>query len=173
MANPAQKIEARIDELARSLAPGSPEIQITLVRLANQIVNDAKRNVGQVLTMRSGQLRRSIGFRLTDSGVEIGAFGVSYARIHEFGGVITPKRRAYLTIPADRPFIGRSALNFDLRFGRIPAKGGKRYLFTQQGTAAYRLVKRVEIKARPYLRPAIRENESFAIELIERLVTGE
>ena len=171
--NPAKVINRELAKLAARLSPDSPEMQITLIRIAKKIVNDAKRNVQQVLTMRTGKLRRSIGFRMVDNGVEIGTFGVPYGRIHEFGGVITPKRRSFLTIPADRPFIGRSALNFNLRFGRIPPKGGKPYLFTEQGTAAYRLVKRVEIKARPFLGPAFKSNEKFAIELIERALRDE
>ena len=145
-------------------------MQITLIRIANQIVNDAKTNARQVLTMRSGKLVRSIGFRMVKGGVEIGTFGIPYGRIQEFGGVITPKRRRFLTIPADKPFENRSALSFNLKFGRIPPRGGKPYLFTPEGSAAYRLVRRVELRARPFLGPAIKSNTKFAVELLERLL---
>ena len=171
--NPADEIKKALERLADRVAPDSRPMKITLIRIATQIVNTAKRNVRQVLTMRSGKLVRSIDFRLVKGGVEIGTFGVPYGRIHEFGGVITPRRRRFLTIPADKPFVNRSALSFDLKFGRIPKKGGKPYLITQQGSAAYRLVKRVEIPARPFLGPAIKVNEGVAIHLLERLLDDE
>ena len=103
------------------------------------------------------------------NGVLIGSFGVPYARIHEYGGRILPKRRRFLTIPQEKAFIGRSALNFDLNFGRL---GGKPYLFTKDGTAAYRLVRQVVIPERPYLRPAFAENEDFAVQLITEMLTS-
>ena len=166
---PGREIEKELEKLAQKLSPNSRAMQITLIRIANKIVNDAKQNVAQVLVMRSGRLRRSIGFRLTDDGVEIGAFVVPYARIHEFGGRITPKARKFLTIPQERAFVGRSALNFDLSFGRLD---GKPYLFTQEGRAAYRLVRQVTIPERPYMRPAFEENEDFAVELISEMLTS-
>lgn len=50
---------------------------------------------GQVLNVRSGNLRRSIQQMVTDLGVGVGVFGkvyssgdVKYAAIHEFGGII-------------------------------------------------------------------------------------
>lgn len=165
--DPAAKIQRELARLAKKLAPDSKAMQVTLIRVANKIVNDAKRNVANVLTMRSGLLRRSIGFRLTDKGVDIGSFGVVYARIHEFGGKIVPKRRKFLTIPQERAFVGRSALNFDLDYGLLD---GKPYLFTKQKKAAYRLVRQVTIPARPYLRPAFRQNEDFAVELITEML---
>lgn len=173
MANPADKINQALAKLARDVSPDSRAMQVTLIRIANKIVNDAKRNAANVMTMRTGKLMRSIQFRMTEGGVEIGTFGIPYGRIQEFGGAITPKKRRFLTIPADKPFEKRSALNFDLRFGRIPPRGGKPYLFTPQGTAAYRLVRRVTLKARPFLGPAIRANERFAIDLLEEMITGE
>ena len=84
--NPGEAISRELERLAQKLSPTSRPMQITLIRIANKIVNDAKRNVANVLTMRSGRLRRSISFKLTDKGVKIGAFGVPYAAIHEFGG---------------------------------------------------------------------------------------
>lgn len=168
--NPADEIKKALERLAARVAPDSRPMQITLIRIANKIVNDAKSNARKVLTMRSGKLVRSIDFRMVEGGIEIGTFGIPYGRIQEFGGVVTPKRRRFLTIPADRPFVNRSALNFDLEFGRIPPKGGKPYLFTKQKTAAYRLVKRVQLEPRPFLGPAIKSNEKFAIELLERLL---
>lgn len=171
MANPGEAISRELQRLAQEVSPDSRTMQILLIRIANKIVNDAKKNVAQVLVMRSGKLRRSIGFKLREGGVDIGSFGVPYANIHEFGGRITPKGRKFLTIPQERAFIGRSALNFDLSFGRLD---GKPYLFTKQKTAAYRLVRQVTIPARPYLRPAFEENEEFAIDLIRRtLISGQ
>jgi phage gpG-like protein len=63
---------------------------------------------GQVLKVRTGALRRSIGYITKDtrdgfqglvgSGVRYGN-RLPYATIHETGGVITPKKGKYLAIP--------------------------------------------------------------------------
>lgn len=63
---------------------------------------------GQVLKVRTGRLRSSIGYQVIDqsdglvayigSGVRQGA-RVKYANIHETGGTILPKKSKYLSIP--------------------------------------------------------------------------
>ena len=62
---------------------------------------------GGGLRVRSGALRRSLGYRVTSRtqggtggiGLRVFSAGVTYAPIQELGGVITPKRAKWLTIP--------------------------------------------------------------------------
>lgn len=75
------------------------------------------------LSVRTGQLRRSIRSRTTSQRgtsvtleMSIGA-NAPYARIHEFGGVITPKRTKNLAIPVG-PAKTRAGV---ARFGGGPA----------------------------------------------------
>lgn len=100
---------------------------VQAVGTASLIAEDqVRRNLrGRVLQRRSGNLERTLKTRLTGSGrrvaavLSIGSPSVPYARIHEEGGTILPKRGKYLvfkgsrgwakvtkvTIPA-RPFLG-------------------------------------------------------------------
>lgn len=68
---------------------------------------------GNPLKVRSGRLRSSISAftARTATGVE-GTVGtnVPYARIHEYGGEITPKKGQYLTIPLAAALTGAGVL---------------------------------------------------------------
>jgi phage gpG-like protein len=86
--------------------------------------------------------------------VTVGGAGVPYAGIHEFGGVIRPKRAKYLTIPLNPKFAGMRAREFDLVWG-IDEEWGS-VLMTRSGEIAYLLRKKATIPARPYIRPAIK-----------------
>lgn len=81
---------------------------------------------GQTLSKSSGGLKSSFSYVASDKTVQVGT-NKEYARIHQFGGVIKPKKGKYLkfenpdgtwslvkevTIPA-RPFIGISDDDID------------------------------------------------------------
>ena len=97
------------------------------------------------LHVRSGRLRGSIAGRIRKgpNGPEIvwsaggrsGASDVVYARIHEFGGTITPKRAGAL---------------------RVPTGGGSTRAGVSRGdgSGSSRLAGAVVIPKRPYLKPA-------------------
>ena len=74
--------------------------------------------------VRTGQLRRNIKFKIrgskTDIYLEIGSWGVKYARILERGGTIRPKRVQYLTIPF--PGVKGRAKNFSNTFFHVSKK---------------------------------------------------
>ena len=75
--------------------------------------------------VRTGQLRRNIKFKIrgskTDIYLEIGSWGVKYARILERGGTIRPKRVQYLTIPF--PGVKGRARNYSNSFVFKSKKG--------------------------------------------------
>jgi phage gpG-like protein len=110
----------------------------------------------------SGALRRSIQMQAEDRQIVItaGGPGVPYAAIHEFGGVIKPRRRLWLTVPAKEKYVRRRAREFALQFieikpGRLAALIDPRAPVGDQ--VAYWLVKRVTIPPRPYFVPAVRQ----------------
>ena len=77
-------------------APGS--VQVSMVRVVMRLAIMLQRHVkarkltGQVLNVQSGTLRRSITYRVLNTGQTVyGIVGtnVKYARIHEYGGTVT------------------------------------------------------------------------------------
>lgn len=137
---------------------------------------------GQSLRRRTGTLARSVeGVYEVVNGlprVRVGVFrgpARAYARIHEFGGVITPKRAKTLAVPvgpravtpagvskfaSPRLYPGElqyipinrgnlAAILVDARDANKKAEGRMK--------ATYLLLRRVKIKPRPYLRPGIME----------------
>jgi phage gpG-like protein len=112
--------------------------------------------------------------------VTLGSYNVSYAAIHEFGGVIKARGK-YLTIPANT--IARQGGG--LRVRNYPNKlffrgdGEKGVAFdTTKGKddpqrIAYYLRKEVEIPARPYLRLAIERSEAQILKILEGLSNAE
>jgi phage gpG-like protein len=98
--------------------------------------------------------------------VSAGGPGVPYAAVHELGtkgkggeiDTIVPKPpRQWLTIPQKDSYVGRRAGEFKGKLFFITA--GNVGFLLERGTneAAYLLVRRVDIKARPYLAPAAKD----------------
>lgn len=113
---------------------------------------------------RSGALQASVGIERLSNGdvvVKAGGGGVPYAAIHEFGGDITPQNAQWLTIPAMAEYVGHRAREFGNLMFRSLAKpdkyGNPMAMLINRTTdeAAYLLLKRVTIPARPYLQPAV------------------
>jgi phage gpG-like protein len=88
----------------------------------------------------------------------VGSAGVVYAAIHEFGGTIRPLRAKNLAIPTTKEArkAGSPRSMTDLKW--IPGNGRVSYLVNDDGVQ-YVLVKSVQIPARPYLRPAYKDNK--------------
>lgn len=106
---------------------------------------------GEVLQRRSGALADSGRVEPVADGflVRFGSDSVPYARIHEFGGVIYPKRARYLRIPLANGEQG----DFVVRNQRGNLVVMKRDAGGARPVAV--LAERVEMPRRPYLRPAL------------------
>lgn len=143
----------------------------------------AKRNATTILHVRSGRLRASIRSLVEPSpdgldlklsaggGREGGSSEVIYARIHELGGTIRPVKRKWLAIPLPPARTAAGVARYktpldvpDLHF--VTSKRGNLLLVKPDGEPWYVLRKRVDIPARPYLRPAL---EEASAELVPRL----
>lgn len=106
------------------------------------------------------------------SYVWVGSRGVIYNRIHEFGGIISAKRRKYLAIPMTKTAKkAGSPLNMgELSFIKTNYGG---VLLDKAGELQYVLKPSVMIPSRPYLRPAIDENRDRILEVMAKTIEGE
>ena len=137
--------------------------QRAVARTARQYVSGPRPNrLGPV----TGHLRRSIKTplpRITISGVEADVVVESpYGRIHEEGGTIKPLRGNFLTIPLKK---GLAPLDHISGTFLIPSRSGG-YVAARKESGGeleplYALVKEVEMPARPYLAPAVRDNSAL------------
>ena len=135
---------------------------------------------GQVLRRRTGNLARSVeGIYEVSEGLprlRVGVFkspARNYARIQEFGGTITPKKAKSLAVPVGARAITPAGVAKyaspreypgDLQY--IPINRGnvvailvdpkeKRKAQGERMKATYLLLRRVRVKARPFLRPGV------------------
>ena len=109
-----------------------------VVRYGGDAIRDeARRNIARKLNRNSrGQLAAAtVTWIVAPKKAEIGPRGIRYARIHELGGVITPKRAAALFIP--------------LKEGAQPGQDGLEW------GVDFVLAQRVTMPQRAYLRPAV------------------
>ena len=135
-----------------------------------------RRLTGEVLHYRSGALRRSTdgNATLVPGGWQIqlqaggGRDDVAYARIHEEGGVIRPKRGRFLAIPLPPVLNARGLAKSKPRdqvLTFVPIHGGSAGLLVKPSgrgkrrtfVAHWFLTPRVTMPARPYLAPSMVE----------------
>lgn len=145
---------------------------------------------GQPPHKDTGTLGRSIQIDASDIGEERNApkvrvgTNLPYAAIHEFGGVIRPKRSRFLTVP-----IGQNGRNV-LRRGGLRSVPGVFFIKTKRGgvmaarqyskakAAALEplaiLVTEVRMPRRPYMRPAVAKAKKpvLAQFTIDRMLNG-
>lgn len=145
------KVLDGIDDRARDLHDPLADFGERMIRRIS------KRLSGPALKERSGRLKGSLTHEETADSLEISAGGgpgeVDYAAIHQYGGVIKPKKKKFLTIPfpggpADKRVPLRAA-DFSDTF---VAKG---IIFQKRGKGKIKplfiLKKSVEIPAKPYM----------------------
>jgi hypothetical protein len=80
---------SRLRERMKSFNSGSKEMQLAGVRIGLLLENQVKINIRQRKLIKTGYLLNSISHRLLSRGdsleVQVGSFGVTYAKVHEFG----------------------------------------------------------------------------------------
>lgn len=154
-----------------------PAILQECARLAQSGLGAVRRRLtGEVLKYRSGALRRSADgeAKVISNGWQIelrageGPDKVKYARIHEMGGTITPKRGRFLAIPLPPVLNARGIAKSkprDQALTFVPIHGGAAGLLVKPSgrgkrrafVAHWFLAPRVTIPARPYLKPSMHE----------------
>lgn len=171
-----KRVADRLDRLAQRIDNGKA-VQAMLISIGRTWQASARKNATRSPKVDTGTLRDSLQFRLLMRNsrmvLELGSYGVPYAAIHEFGGVIRPKTGKYLTIPAHKDYRGRRAREIeDLVFiGKY--KGGRKrktpFLWDEYNNrVAFWLVKRVEIKEKRYMRDALEKTRKRMPAIIRR-----
>lgn len=88
----------RIMARLKAFQPDSPEMNQALFAIGNLVSNQAKRNLTAKGAVDTGVLRGRMNFRIEKaegiSRVVVGAFGIKYARMVEYGGVMTKRQLA-------------------------------------------------------------------------------
>jgi hypothetical protein len=185
----SRTLEQFSEDLSKEGAGG---LVVSLRKLMTALATDAEtqaklgyRRSG--LRVRSGSLLGSISGGALAKAEGIGLFvkaggldkrgqPIRYARLQEEGGTVNAKRGRYLAIPLnpaktpagvaryDSPRVLGDQLFFHM-------KGGKAYLINKSTAKAwYRLKESVTIKARPYLRPGLKEVSQRMPDDLRRIV---
>jgi len=179
----------RINKLLVDLSPKKQGgvIHKGMLKASSTVLGQLVANVsGDILHRRTGNLARSMGYRIDrdgdgipqstiGSGATLKTARMVYANIHEVGGVITPKRAKWLTIPlaaAQTPagvarFSAREAKGmFDKTFFRT-SQAGNLILFGTKGDEViplFVLKKSVTIPARRYMSITVEQTKERVVE---------
>lgn len=162
------KLMMKIDELTPAV---KKDLGRTLLAMTLMVEADAKKRVKENFK-GVGTLAASITHKILKvSGFPVsGQVGskLAYAAIHEFGGTIEPKTAKWLTIPFEG-VKGRARDYQDTFFRWKKGADGQQLILFQNVKGGdpiplFVLVKRVEIPARPYLNPALKQNEQHITE---------
>ena len=143
----------RIQARTKGLSPDSPALNQALTRIGLYITAVAKLNVRGQNLIDTGRLLNSIRYEFfrdgTNVGIRVGSFNVPYAAVHEFGF------HGSQNVPAHSRLMTTA-------FGR-KVKDPRRI-----EVAAHSRV--MNIRARPYLRPAIRTTGTFVLDTLRAAI---
>lgn len=147
----------------RAARDAKKALEDPLRKSAMQVMRYAKDNVATKLNTTGatrkhstgGGLRRSITsqYNMPQLRAYVGP-SVIYGRIHEFGGVIRPKKAKHLAIPIGT-MTGSARSNFGQLRLLVSRRSGLFLIDKNTGALQYVLKKSVTIPARPYLGPAL------------------
>lgn len=145
-------LTARIQNRIQKLKPGNDELRKAFTRIGILISSDAKLNVRKHGLIDTGRLINSLRYELKQNGdnlrLIIGSFGVPYAAVHEFGykGNVNISGHRRLMVQAfGKPVDQRE----------IEVRPHSRFM---------------NIRQRPFLRPAVRKHASTAIDIIREVM---
>lgn len=163
-------LTARIRSKLDAVSTVDKKMRAVMLRAGLLIEGHAKQLIRKKLNKDSdGHLINSIQTRfISKDTLLVGSFGLPYARIHEFGGVIIPKKARMLAIPIHPSMKGRRAKDVPGLFSGEGATSKILFQRRQDGTTikAFVLKSRVVIPPRPYLAPSIGLAKSRIIDLM-------
>jgi len=144
---------ARIKKMREATAPDSPQLRQALTRIGVRLAAQMRLNIRKEGIIDQGALFNSIDWKLgtTSDGafVEVGSYGIKYAAMNEYGGPMSERQvRAMFAAMRERNGKGRRA-------GKGIVKINK------DGTGNW--------KARPFIRPALRDNRTYILDIIRKL----
>ena len=146
------ELERRLRARIRQLDPDNPRIHESLLRIGFLLESQVKLNIRRKRIIDTGRLLNPIRHELIKRGqivgVQVGSFGVPYAAIHEFGGIMTDRMRRAMFW----------TLRQAGRLGRVRTSKG--------------IVQGQTFMARPYLRPAVRMHRDRIVNIIRDMIGG-
>lgn len=139
------KIQARV----QALRPNGPKMKEALTRIGLYVSSVAKVNVRKQNLIDTGRLINSIRYEFfkdgKDQGVQVGSFNVPYAATHEFGF------RGVQRVPT---------------YTRRMTKVFGRKLDSPINVSVGAHTRKMNIKARPYMRPALKSSQTFIVDTL-------
>jgi hypothetical protein len=160
------EVRAAFDDWPRKI----PRLHnMVLRRIGERCVGNAKQYwlTGQSLHVRTGKMRNTVTYKMDGNFMVIVGSNAPQGAIHEFGGVILPRRAKYLAIPMNAQAEGKSPRAFPDLFP-IRSKDGRLFLARRPMFIArrkantggavvfmYALKRSVTMPRRPWLSPAI------------------
>lgn len=144
---------ARIKKMREANGPDSPQLRQALTRIGVRLAAQMRLNIRQKGIIDQGALFNSIEWKLgkdpDGSFVEVGSYGVIYAAMNEYGGAMS-KRQVGAMFSAMRERSGK---------GKRAGKGIVK--INKDGTGNW--------KPRPFVRPALRDNRTYILDIIRQL----
>ena len=139
---------------------------------ARSLFGQGRRSKSKAPSGRGGaQLVKSIGVidDITRLQADVGP-SVIYGRIHELGGRIRPEHAKYLSVPIGTAWGSPRRYKLQLAFRKSAGRGLTKFLADESGKLQYVLVDQVDIPARPYMGPALKQAAPQIRREFERVV---
>jgi hypothetical protein len=148
-----EDIIARIRTRQARLGPKDPKLRAAMYRIGAVLEAKAKITARRKGIIDTGNLINHIAFQFSGRSqleLEFGVFGVPYAKVHEFGFHGTVQVRA-LHRQVSKVF-GRNVTPF------------------MQEVRAH--ARRMNVRARPFIRPTVFESRQFIVDTLREAMTG-
>lgn len=147
-------VVARLQEQLKAFSTDNVKVKTALVKLGIMIQTETKLNIRRQGLIDTGRLLNSIQFFVEQSNtsaiLRVGSYGVPYAAVHEFGF------KGNVTVRAHPRHISKV-------FGRNVAP---------HETNVRSYSRRMNIKERPYLRPAVETYRSTVVDLLREAASA-
>lgn len=174
-----------IQRRIRAVDPNDPRAIELMHRIGMVLAAQIKINIRTPQAGRShglidtGALLNSIRYEIHENSVEVGSYGVRYAKVHEFGTVgaggtlpdIRAKNAKNLTIPLEPEYRRVTARQIFANLEYFRSKSGNEFLKDiRNGKLAYLLRESVAIPPRPFIRPAIEKQTPNILQMIREVI---
>lgn len=136
----------RISKYRDTLEVGSKGVEGALTRIGMILSGEMKVNITKKQIIAGGDLRANTTYKIDGNRVEVGTFGIKYAKFHEYGTKWSHKQ--WLFLQANRE-----------RGNRKKSKGVLQ--FRESGG-----LMESRIRARPYFKPAIDRRKDMIVEIL-------
>lgn len=176
-----KRVIDRVRYSVQGVDPKSPQGQQLLHRIGLLLSSEMKLNIRRQGLIDQGFLLNSIGYEVDGNTVEVGSYGVVYAKVHEFGTVgkggtlpdIRPRNAKYLTIPIYTEYKKVTARQIFDNLTYVRVNGNPMLYDKAAGRFAYYLAKKVSIPPRPFMRPAVETQTPNILRMIRETIAND